>query len=141
MSRSALKFTLRKTGQTTLVRLDGPHIVNQMYIAKLGEELIRVLEKAEPPDLIIDLAQVQSLSSSVLGKLIQLHKHADQLGGRVRLCSLQPYVRKIFRITRLNSVFEIHDSVTDALGEEQDDQPPPSDEPLQECPPVYHLPA
>jgi anti-sigma B factor antagonist len=140
MSRSALKFTVSKEGRTTLVRLDGPHIVDQMYIARLGEELLTALEEAEPPDLLIDLGEVETLSSSVLGKLIQLLKRARQLHGRVRLCSVQPYVRKIFRITQLDGVFEIHDTAEDALSNEQDGPPQSSDEAAQESPPTEHLP-
>ncbi|MFP4058271.1 MAG: STAS domain-containing protein [Candidatus Brocadiia bacterium] len=110
------KFTVQKVGPTTVVHLAGPRITDQVTIAELGEELVDVLEQAEPPDLVIDLDEVELLSSSVLGKLIRLLKRTRQRGGRLRLCSIRPSILEVFEITQLNKVFEIYPDADEALG-------------------------
>jgi anti-anti-sigma factor len=56
--------------------------------------------------LVIDLSSVQYLASPILGKLINLKK---QLGGRGRLMlrHVHPDLVEVFRITRLDRVFDL----------------------------------
>ncbi|MCA8882924.1 MAG: STAS domain-containing protein [Rhodobacteraceae bacterium] len=62
--------------------------------------------------VILDLGAVDFIDSSGLGAIVAAMK---QLGGgrRLELSSLSPLVAKVFRLTRMDSVFVIHDS-TDA---------------------------
>jgi len=116
MSDNAPKLAVSKTGKTTVIRLAGPSITDQVYINELGDELVAVLEKAVPPDLLVDLNDVEFLSSSVLGKLIRLLKRTRQVNGRLRLCSIRPSILDVFEITQLNKVFEIYPDAAEAMG-------------------------
>ena len=109
------KYSVRKAGSTTIVRLAGPLITDQVYIHELGEELDRELERAGPPDVLIDLNDVERLSSSALGKFMRLWNRARELGGRVRLCSVRPQVLDAFVITRFDRKFEIYPDAEEAL--------------------------
>jgi len=110
------KFTVSKRGQTTIVKLAGPRVTDQVFINELGDELVALLEQADPPDLLIDLDEIEFLSSSVLGKLIRLLKRTRQANGRLRLCSIRPSIYEVFEITQLNKVFEIYPDADEALG-------------------------
>ncbi len=55
------------------------------------------------------------LSSAVLGKLIALHKSLRANKGSLKLCSIAPPVHEVFEITRLDKVFDIHKTETEAL--------------------------
>ncbi len=68
-------------------------------------------------DILIDLAQMQFIDSSELGRLIRSHIAVRQAGGRVRLCNLVPRVAQLMRMTKLDTVLEIYDTVDDALAE------------------------
>jgi anti-sigma B factor antagonist len=116
MTENPPKFSLSKVGQTAVVKVTGPRLTDVVYITELGDELQAVLEQARPPDLLIDLDEVEFLSSSVLGKLIRLLKRTRQLGGRLRLCSIRPSILEVFEITQLNKVFEIYPDAGEALG-------------------------
>jgi len=116
MPENEPKFTLSKVGPATMVRLAGPRITDQIYINELGDELVALIEPGAPPDLLIDLEEVEFLSSSVLGKLIRLLKRTRQAGGRLRLCSIRPSIREVFEITQLHKVFEIYPDAREALG-------------------------
>ena len=116
MPESQHKFAVNRVGETTLVTLIEPRITDQVYINELGDELVEVLDRATPPDLLIDLKRVEFLSSSVLGKLIRLLKRARQCDGRLRLCSIRPSIFEVFEITQLDKVFEIYSDADEALG-------------------------
>lgn len=110
------KFTTKKVGLTTVVRLVGPRITEPVYISELSDELLAVLETAHPRDLLLDLDEVAYLSSSVLGKvLVRLLKRTRDMGGRLRLCSIRPSIREVFEITRLVNEFEIYHDANEAL--------------------------
>lgn len=57
--------------------------------------------------LVLDLGNVQFMSSAALAKLINLKRKAIGARGRLRLENLHPDVLEVFRIIRLDQVFEI----------------------------------
>lgn len=64
--------------------------------------------------VLLDLRRVDFVDSSGLGAIVGAMK---QLGGQARLelASLTPNVAKVFRLTRMDTVFTIHDSADHAL--------------------------
>lgn len=115
MAENQAKFTISRIGDTTAVKLAGPRITDQVYVSELGDELVAVVEAAEPPNILIDLDDVEFLSSSVLGKLIRLLKRIRERNGRLRLCSIRPSILEVFEITQLHKVFEIYPDADEAL--------------------------
>jgi anti-sigma B factor antagonist len=65
--------------------------------------------------LVVDLDDVGFLDSTALGVLVGALKRARTEGGEVRIVSTQPRVRKVFEITRLDSAFDLFDSVDEAV--------------------------
>ncbi|PAY15981.1 hypothetical protein CKO51_29045 [Rhodopirellula sp. SM50] len=57
-------------------------------------------------DVIIDLGQVTWISSAGLNELIRLRAQSRASGIHLRLRSLNDAVRDVFRITRLERIFE-----------------------------------
>ncbi len=57
--------------------------------------------------LVIDLRDVESLASPVLGKLINLKKQVNLIRGRLGLQHVHPNLVEVFRITRLDQVFDL----------------------------------
>lgn len=71
-----------------------------------------------PARVILDMGRVMFLDSSGLGAVIGTMK---QLGPqrRLELASLTAPVAKVFRLTRMDSIFTIHDSVPPVDGTER----------------------
>jgi anti-anti-sigma factor len=65
--------------------------------------------------LIIDMSELSYVSSMGLRSFITIAKMAQEKGGSLRLCRLTGLVKQVFEITRLISLFPIHDSVESAL--------------------------
>jgi stage II sporulation protein AA (anti-sigma F factor antagonist) len=68
--------------------------------------------------LVVDMSELTYVSSMGLRSFITIGQLAQQKGGRLRLCRLSGLVKQVFEITRLNSVFPIHDSIESALAAE-----------------------
>lgn len=65
--------------------------------------------------VIIDLADVTFVDSSGLGGLIAARNSARERGGSVALVSPPPVVRRLLGSTRLHDVFNIYDSLAEAI--------------------------
>jgi anti-sigma B factor antagonist len=65
--------------------------------------------------LVIDLSKVDHLNSTALGLLVSTHSNYVKRGGKVKLCSLEKRIRNLLLITKLSMVFEVHESLDDAL--------------------------
>lgn len=65
--------------------------------------------------VVLDLASVDFVDSSGLGAIVGAMKQLAT-GQRLELAGLTPNVEKVFRLTRMDRVFQIHASRADALG-------------------------
>ena len=75
---------------------------------------MRGLSEAGPSRIILDLGNVEFLDSSGLGAVVAALK-AVRHGQRLELAALQPTVQRVFHLTRMDTVFTIHDSVSTAV--------------------------
>ncbi len=73
------------------------------------------MSKQKPQRLVVDLAEVAYMDSSGVATLIEALQQQRKHQGRMILCGLQPKVRSIFEIARLDLVFEIVDDVDAAV--------------------------
>ena len=78
-------------------------------------ERLHGLLAEETQKLVVDLDDVGFLDSTALGVLVGALKRARGEGGDVRIVCTQPRVRKVFEITRLDSAFDLFDSVDEAV--------------------------
>lgn len=67
--------------------------------------------------VVMDMSEVKFLDSSGLGAVVAVMK-ALAPNRRLDLASLTPNVEKVFRLTRMDSVFLIHPTLADAFGAE-----------------------
>lgn len=66
--------------------------------------------------VVLDLSQVGFIDSSGLGAVVAVLKQLGP-GRRLELAGLTPAVEKVFRLTRMDSVFRIHASLAAAVGD------------------------
>jgi anti-sigma B factor antagonist len=81
---------------------------------ELKAELNRLFESGMK-DLLIDLKEVRFIDSSGLGVLVSGFKNASARQGSLKLSGLQSQVKSMFELTRLHRVFDIFQTVDDAL--------------------------
>lgn len=72
-------------------------------------------EKTDPgPDrVILDLSSVTFIDSSGLGAIVAVMKQLGE-GRQLDLAGLTPMVEKVFRLTRMDTIFTLYPSLDDA---------------------------
>src|SRR5215510_9213042 len=66
-----------------------------------------VSSKMDASVIVLDFARVMAIDGHSLGILLELRGQAEANGIEFRLVNVQPLVRRILEITRLDSVFDI----------------------------------
>ncbi|MFO0957777.1 MAG: STAS domain-containing protein [Isosphaeraceae bacterium] len=83
------------------------------YDAEDLKEKLNLLIDRGHVDLVLDMGRVEYTASMFLGVLFLLQRRLVGLGGRLRICSLQPSIQELFGIARIK--FELHPDLPSAL--------------------------
>lgn len=78
------------------------------------KDRMRELVQAPGSRVLLDLSRVTFLDSSGLGAVVSVMKLLGP-DRRLELAALGPVVQKVFRLTRMDRVFTIHEQVSDAF--------------------------
>jgi len=113
-------FTLTTDDDCVVVSFHRTQFTDEDNLERLGEELFALVEQQQYRRVILNLALVRYVTSSVLGKWISLHRKLVRHDGRLILCQTQPEVREILEASRLLTYFHTADTV-DAAREQLDD--------------------
>ena len=114
---SSTEHRLRIAQEDGIVRIGfvDRNILDEGSIQLIGEEIRRIIEESDAPRLLIDFADVDHLSSAALGILISVNNRMREKGGQLRLANIDPQIYEVFAITKLNKLFEIHETTGDAI--------------------------
>jgi len=103
---SVVKYA--KDGILTICLTDA-RLTDEAKLEQLGGELIKQLNDTTEERVILDFRNVQFMSSSMLGKLVQLQKKCKEFKVHLKLAAISPDIRQVFKITKLDKLFEIED--------------------------------
>jgi len=81
---------------------------------KLRAALQELVEK-KTPALVTDFSGVKYIDSSGLATLVEYVRDSKGYGGKIALFGLQPKVKMVFELVRLNELFTLADSKDAAL--------------------------
>ena len=108
------RISVEYAENATIVTFVDEKILEEMDIQSLQASVMSVIEEAERVNLILDFCNVRFLSSAVLGLLMRISKKVYEREGQLRLCNISPRIYEIFKITRLNKIFDIYENVKGA---------------------------
>ncbi len=91
------------------------NILDEANIQQIGDEIGRLVESQPEPKVLISFENVDHLSSAALGTLITINNQIRGKSGQLRLSDIDPQIYEVFVITKLNKLFQIHDSADQAL--------------------------
>ena len=97
-----LKVHTRNLGNVAVVCLQG-RIVNG-ETSSLREVVDSQLNSSA---VVLDLARVSMIDASGLGLMLALRKQAEAKGVGIKLMNVSKFVKQVFEITRLDTVFEV----------------------------------
>lgn len=104
---------VRRNGEVAVIELEG-----RLSLGEPVEEFRQLWNEALASgvrQLVVNLSDVTMMDSSGIGTMIRCHSAVMQQGGKLRLVNPNSTVRQAFKITRLDNVFEFHDTEESAL--------------------------
>lgn len=115
MAQTDARLRVRKENGITFVEFVDRNILDEANIQQIGEEILSLIDADTAPRFVISFSNVDHLSSAALGTLITIHNKMKGRKGQLRLCNIDPQIYEVFVITKLNKLFEIHESIDKAV--------------------------
>jgi anti-sigma B factor antagonist len=109
------RLNVTDVGDVTVVQFVDRKILDEANIQELGQELFQLVEEKGKKNLLLNFSSVEFLSSAALGKLITLDRKVKAHAGRLKLSNIRPEIYEVFKITRLNKLFDVKDDEAEAL--------------------------
>ncbi|MEM8874090.1 MAG: STAS domain-containing protein [Planctomycetota bacterium] len=98
-----------------IIEFTDSKILDEANIEEIGAKLFQLIGEKERPKLMLDFSNVDHLSSAALGKLIQANNEVRNRNGQLRLCGIKPQIFEVFAITKLDQIFKIYPTRSDAM--------------------------
>ncbi len=108
--------TVSESNGVKVVRFTERKILEELSITEIGDELTRIADETPAVKMLLSFDSVEHLSSAALGMLIRLNKAVSERGGQLMLSDIAPQIFEVFKITRLNKLFNIAATEAEALG-------------------------
>ncbi|NLN78159.1 MAG: STAS domain-containing protein [Armatimonadetes bacterium] len=103
-----------------LKNVDGLEILDaageiDVYTAPQFKEAINTILATGQKHLIVDMSRITYMDSSGFGALLSATRRLRPEGGTINMVNVSPAIDRILKITRLSSVFALHDSLDEAI--------------------------
>jgi len=99
--------TSQQNGEILVVGFTDSKILDNQRIEQVGKELQSVVEQATDKKLLLNFRGVSFMSSAMITKLVMLNKRCKTQGVSLKFCEVSPNVMEVFKITKLNKLFDI----------------------------------
>lgn len=98
-----------------IVRFLTDSLLDPIEVEKISERLHDVQAESDASTMIIELKNVNALSTLMLSVLISLRKNAQAEGGDVRLAAVPERVDYVLKLTKLEDAFPTHATTQEAV--------------------------
>ncbi len=96
-----------------MLKLQIPRV--DMMLARRFRDELREYLKEEPRRIVLDLELVTHFDSSGMGALKAFMEDTKTAGGTLILCNLNRSMQMLLKLSRLESLFEVADSLEKSL--------------------------
>jgi|TARA_B110000495_G_scaffold93599_1_gene80881 anti-sigma B factor antagonist len=90
-----------------IVYFQDVRIIDDSRISSLGQELGELINNTSNSRIILNFQNVGFMSSAMIGKLVLFGKKCKEAKVKLRLCTIGDNVDEVFKLMRLNKVFDI----------------------------------
>lgn len=108
-----MKIKTNEVGGVAVLEVSG-----EMYGGPENMKLVEVLNdlsSSGKKNAVIDMSKVKWIASTGLGILVKARTTYTEAGGTLRLCGLNERVLTLLQITKMNSMFQVHASQSEAV--------------------------
>ncbi|NQV23233.1 MAG: STAS domain-containing protein [Rhodopirellula sp.] len=110
-------FKVTEHGDIVVVRFGVSHINDEENIEELGHEMFLLTEQFGFQKIVLNMSGVEYITSSVVGKMITLHRKLHRNRGKMVVSDLTPGVRDVQDASRLLTYFTHCDTEEDAIAD------------------------
>ena len=114
-SESKTAYRVYRTEDIVRIEFIESHVVGQKCVSQLQERLGQVLKRVPEAKIVLDVKNVQYVSSAALGELLSAHKQLAKGQGKMCMAGVGPELLEILATTRLDAIFETYDTADEAI--------------------------
>jgi len=108
-----MTITERKSGDVTVLDVEGKILLGEGDV-QLKRKIDELIERNETK-LLLNLANVPYMDSGGLGEIVRSYTTVKRAGGELKLLNATKRISDLLTITKLITVFEIHDDEAAAV--------------------------
>ena len=109
----SVKLNIRQIGDVSVVDVAGRITLGEGSSA-LRDTLREMVSKGQKK-ILLNLGEVSYIDSSGIGELVSAFTTVTNGGGQLKLLNLTKRVKDLLQITKLYTVFDVHDSEVSAI--------------------------
>jgi anti-sigma B factor antagonist len=109
----SVKLSTRQVGNVTVIDVAGRITLGEGSSAL--RETLRELVAKNQTKILLNLADVTYIDSSGIGELVSGYTTVTNTGGSLKLLNLNKRVKDLLQITKLYTVFEVHEDEAAAI--------------------------
>lgn len=100
--------------EEVVLAVSGSKLMDDRSCRELAELVLPAAASRQQP-VVLDLSQVRFLPSIAIGALTNLMRDLKAHNQRMVMIHVQPNVRQVFAVTKMDRVFELAETLEDAL--------------------------
>ena len=108
-------ITTQTNGEILVIGFVDSKILDSQRIDQVGKELQESIPQAIHKKMLLNFDGVSFMSSAMITKLVMLNKTCKAQGIALKFCEVSPNVLEVFKITKLNKLFDIQEGEEKAL--------------------------
>jgi anti-sigma B factor antagonist len=108
-----MKFKIKEVKGVTVIELTG-NVMGGPDATSLNEQLHKFVDEKKRK-IVVDLSDVKFINSSGLAMLIGGLNTMRKSGGEMKLARASEKIETLLEMTKLNTVFDIHKTVNEAV--------------------------
>jgi anti-anti-sigma factor len=99
---------LEPVGDVAVVRFTQRSLLGAELIESIGEQLGHAVEDMGYRKLVLNFANVESMTTAMVGHIVGLQRKLQDCRGQLALCEINPFLLEIFKLLNLTKAFTIH---------------------------------
>ncbi len=108
------QFELEQSGQLVTAHLRAAEVAHD-DMQTLLQECVEKIRYNNAQNFIFDLEGVEFLASACIGSMVEFLQEVEHCRGQIALVNCQENVAFLFKVTRLDQVFEMFDDIDEAI--------------------------
>lgn len=108
-------ISVSRDDDVSIVKFTLSLFTDEENVEQLGRELFVLIDKIGCRKIVLNMAGVRYVTSSVLGKLISMHRKLHRGEGQLVICGVGEELDEIMSKSRLDQYFHLADDVPAAV--------------------------